>query len=195
MTPSAYTIDVKLSASEFQKIGRFACLWAGIEHSIGNCLRVILEMEPEQATVMVFPLNLDMRMARISELTRLNIMTSYQLALFAELKPLIKGMQYLRNTTLHGIVMNPNENDAFFHLRSKSRIMSKEELFSCEELINYATQVTQAFRISLGDTGNRGHTYALPDRPQIPSFLPADCRALPKEDTEVLRGQPKASPS
>jgi hypothetical protein len=190
MIKTPYHFEADLSDQDFQKLGQFACRWAHIEHTIGNCLRVMREMEP--ATVMVFPLSLDLRMTRISKLAKQRFLTGYQLALLAELKPLIKAMQYLRNTTLHGVVMSfeDDPDKTHFNLRSKDRNLNLRELFSCVDLINYTAHVTQAFRLSLGDKtyeGHQGHTYVLPHRPHIPEFLPKDCRKFPKDDTGLLR--------
>ena len=192
MIKTPYHFEANLSDQEFQKIGQFACRWALIEHTIGNCLRVMLAMGPEPATIMIFPLSLDLRMRRISELAKQRFLTGYQLALLAELRPLIKAMQYLRNTTLHGVAMNLGDDPdrTYFNLRSKGRNLTRGELFSCEDLINYTAHVTQAFRLSLGDKtyqDHERHTYELPRRPHIPEFLPPDCRKLPQDDTALLR--------
>jgi len=159
MIKTPYHFEANLSDQEFQKIGQFACRWALIEHTIGNCLRVMLEMGPEPATIMIFPLSLDLRMSRIRELAKQRFLTGYQLALLAELRPLIKAMQYLRNTTLHGVVMNLGDDpdQTSFNLRSKGRNLTRGELFSCEDLINYTAHVTQAFRLSLGDKTYQDH--------------------------------------
>jgi len=190
MIKTPYHFEAILSDQEFQKIGQFACRWAHIEHTIGNCLRVMLEMEMEPATAMIFPLTLDQRMERISKLAEQRFLTGYQFALLAELKPLIRAMQFLRTTALHGVVMSLGDDDnIYFHLRSKGRNINITDLFSCEDLINYAAHVTQAFRLSLGDKtyeGHEGHTYALPARPPVPDFLPAECRAF-QDDTGLLR--------
>ena len=147
MIKTPYHFEPNLSDQDFQKIGQFACRWAHIEHTIANCLRVMLGMEMEPATVMIFPLNLETRMTRISKLAGQRFLTGYQLALLAELKPLIKAMQYLRNTTLHGVVMSfeDDPDKTHFNLRSKDRNLNLRELFSCVDLINYTAHVTQAF--------------------------------------------------
>src|SRR5262247_766726 len=97
-----YHFEADLSDQEFQKIGQFACRWAHIENTIGNCLRVLLGMGPKHATIMIFPLSLDHRMTRISELLarQPTLLNDYQRSVLAELRPLIKAMQYLRNTAL-----------------------------------------------------------------------------------------------
>jgi hypothetical protein len=129
------------------------------------------------------PANTRYQNGRIEELARRPILTEYQRAVLAELKPLIKAMQFLRNTTLHGTVRSFGDDERiYFNLRSKNRSVNRTDLLSCGPVINYACHVTQAFRLSLGERGSREHTYALPDRPQIPEFLPPDCRALPPAD-------------
>jgi len=170
-----YEFEPNLTDAEFQKIGQFACRWAIIDNTLANCLRAILKMQPEDATIMIFPLSQDLRMHRIEAFTKRNMLSEDQIALFLELKPLIRAMQFLRTTALHGIVDREAKG---FSLRSKSRWLGKEELFQCEELINYTAHVTIAFSMSLGDKDWAAMTYTLPDRPPIPDFLPPDCRAF-----------------
>ena len=135
-----------------------------------------------------------MRMTKIDQLAKRPILNNYQRALLAELKPLVRAMQYLRNTTLHGVVMSFGDADkTYFQLRSKNRSVSRAELLSCEALINYAAHVTLAFRYSLGEKDYPSHTYALPHRPAVPDFLPPDCRAFPKEDKALREDPPKPS--
>ena len=186
MIPTPYRFEASFTPEDFQKLGQFATRWALIEHTIGNCLRRVLDMSPGHATTMIFPLSLDLRMQRIGDVMERYPLTPGQTRLYRELKPLVRAMQYLRTTALHGIVIGgESEDDApFFHLRSKNRNIAKAELFGCEDLINYAAHVTHAFRLSLGEKDDPlGHSYALPDRPSIPEFLPNDCRAFPKLDT------------
>ncbi|QHP69442.1 hypothetical protein EI171_20425 [Bradyrhizobium sp. LCT2] len=111
-------------------------------------------------------------------------MTPYQRALFGELRPLVLAIQYVRNTVLHGIVIDLfQDEEPFFHLRSKGRDLTIQELFGWEDLINYTAHVSQAFRFSLGEKDDvLGHSYALPARPSVPEFLPNDCRSFPKKD-------------
>ncbi len=102
-----------------------------------------------------------MRMTKIEQLAKRPILNNYQRALLAELKPLVRAMQDLRNTTLHGVVMSFGYADkTYFQLRSKNRIVSRAELLSCEAFINYAAHVTLAFRYSLGEKYYPSHTYS-----------------------------------
>lgn len=68
MITTPYQFEQKLSDQDFQKIGRFACRWSHIEHTVSNCLRRVLDMDPKPAQIMVFPLSLDAKMRAISDL-------------------------------------------------------------------------------------------------------------------------------
>jgi hypothetical protein len=199
MIPTPYRFEAGLSDDEFKKVGQFAFRWSHIDHTIGNCLRRILDMDPKQATILIFPLSLDLRMARIEQayklLSRLRPVSPESKALFDELKPLIKAMQFLRNSILHGIVVDlGGDEEPIIHLRSKDRTLTKAQLFSCEDLINYTAHVVIAFRLSLGEKDDdRGRSYALPDRPPIPDFLPAECRSFPQEDKVTRQSPPRSS--
>lgn len=67
MIKTPYSFEAELSDQEFQKIGQFACRWAVIEYQVGNCLRRLLDLTPKQATSLVFPMALDVRMQRIEK--------------------------------------------------------------------------------------------------------------------------------
>src|SRR4051812_17251314 len=87
LTP--YRFEESFSPEELQKFGQLALRWSHIEHTIANCLRVLLRFDPKQASVMIYPLSLDTRMSRISEHIKLIPLEADQRALFEELKPLI----------------------------------------------------------------------------------------------------------
>jgi hypothetical protein len=79
------------------------------------------------------------------------------------------AIQYVRNNVIHAFV---TEGDHEFRLHSKQRTLTKAEVFSVEELTNYTAHVTVALRYALGfEFDPEGHTYTLPDRPDIPEFL------------------------
>src|SRR4051794_11247706 len=102
MIETPYKFEANFSPEEFQKFGQFAVRWSHIEHTIANCLRVMLNFDPKQASVMIYPLSLDTRMSRMAERIKLIPLQPEQMVLFEELKPLIRAMQHLRTTTLHG---------------------------------------------------------------------------------------------
>src|SRR3954447_25093584 len=62
MIDTPYGFEQKLSKDEFEKLGRFACRWSHIEHTVSNCLRRLLDMDPKIAQIMVFPLTLNAKM-------------------------------------------------------------------------------------------------------------------------------------
>jgi hypothetical protein len=182
MIRTPYSFEANFSSEEFETFGKFAVRWSHIEHTIANCLRVLLRFDPKQASVMIYPLSLDTRMSRITEHIKLRPLEANQLTLFEELKPLIRAMQYLRNTVFHGTLVDLfSADEPFWHLRSKDRTITKSQFFACEDLVNYTAHITEAFRLSLGDKADdRGSNYALPGRPPIPDFLPDECRVFPK---------------
>jgi hypothetical protein len=196
MIPTPYNFEPNFTAEEFAKIGQFTLRWSHMDHTIGNCLRRLLEMSPTHATVFIFPLSLDNRMSHIERLTKLTPLDPLPGGLFAELKALVKAMQYIRNSAIHGIVISGVEDEPYFELRSRGRRITKSQLFGCEDLINYTAHVVQGFRWSLGEKespfseGWGAHTYALPHRPTVPDWLPDDAKAFPKEDKVLRQSQP-----
>ena len=121
MIPTPYRFEANFSPQEFQKLGQFASRWAHIEHTIGNCLRRVLNMSQEHAAIIIFPLSLELRMQRIGEAIKQSPLSPESTAFYEELRPLVKAMQYLRNTVLHGIVVGEEGEEQVFHLRSKDR--------------------------------------------------------------------------
>jgi hypothetical protein len=193
MIETPFRFEAKLTDQEFERLGRFLTRWSLIDHIIGNCLRRVLQMDPKPANVMVFPLSFDQRFQKIEKIAEIEPLNEKSAALLAELRPLVKAMQYVRNTTVHGIVIDMEDgSDPLFHLRSKRRQIGKSDLFACEDLINYAAHVVTAFRLSLGDKDNwpEGQPYALPDRPPLPDFLPPECRSFPPTDKLERASQP-----
>jgi hypothetical protein len=88
-----------------------------------------------------------------------------------ELRALMRGIQYVRNTVIHAIVEPAHDTEHNFRLHSKNRDLSKQQIFSVENLTNYAAHVVTALRFSLGFRDGSTFPYTLPDRPEIPEFL------------------------
>jgi len=178
-----YRFEADLTEDEFETIGRFACRWAVMEHQLGNCLRRLLDFSPEKATSLIFPMNAEKRMQWMSALVEDPPLSDSQVAMFDELQPLIRAMWMLRNNVLHGILIDLSvEEEAYFHLRSKNRKVLKSDLFGCEDVINYTAHLVRAFRFSLGEKEDpEGMSFALPPRPDIPTFLGIDLLKLPLE--------------
>jgi hypothetical protein len=121
---------------------------------------------------MVFPLNLEQRINRIKDILQITPVDPRAKACFDEFRVVMKGVQYVRNSVVHSIVIEDEAEGHVFHLRSKMRTLTKAEIFSAEELTNYAAHLAQAFRYGLGFKNSPEPVfYTLPDRPDIPLFL------------------------
>jgi hypothetical protein len=171
-----YRFEPDLSAEEFMKLGQLSLRWSHIEHVLGHCLKRMLRLTDDEAIIVVFPLSLEQRLARITQVAEINSLGDLALAPLNELKLIMPAIQYVRNNVIHAFV---TEGDHQFRLHSKQRVLTKAEIFSTEELTNYAAHVTLAFRWALGFKSDpSGHSYTLPDRPAIPEFLQSKFQAL-----------------
>jgi hypothetical protein len=96
-------------------------------------------------------------------------------ASFDELMLVMPGIQYVRNNVVHAIVsIGEIGDDHVFELRSKTRSLTKKQIFSAEELTNYAARAVVSLRYALGPKdGQPAELFPLPDRPEIPKFLQA----------------------
>jgi hypothetical protein len=171
MLDTPFRYEAELSPEDYQKIGQLSLKWSQTEHVIGNCLKVMLRLTDEEAIAMVFPLSLDMRLARIEALSEINPLNADARAAFDELKLVMKGIQYVRNSVAHAVVIEDTKEGHVFHLRSKDRTLTKAEIFSIEELTNYAAHAVLSLRYALGFKGVEGSRHTLPERPEIPPFL------------------------
>ncbi len=172
MIPVPFSIEPELTAEEFCRIGQLTLRWSHIDHIIGNSLKATLGLSDEQAIVMVFSLTTDARLDRLKNLFEITKPDDAAKAALNELLPSMKGIQYVRNNVIHGTVIDDTKEGHIFHLRSKDRTLTKAEIFSIEELTNYAGHCALALRYGLGLANVRpGHVYTLPGRPEIPDFL------------------------
>ena len=161
-----YRFEPDLSAEEFMKLGQLSIRWSHIEHVLGMCLKRLLRLSDDEAIIMVFPLSLDQRLRRMTELAESTPVDEVALGPLNELKLIMPAIQYVRNNVIHALV---TEGDHEFRLHSKQRTLTKAEVFSAEELTNYAAHVTLALRFALGfEFDSSEHSYTLPDRPVIP---------------------------
>jgi hypothetical protein len=181
MIASPYNFEPLISDQDLAKLGILALRWSHIEHVLANCLKTMLRLSDEEAVVVVFPLGLEQRINRIRELSQINPLIPHAQAAFEELRVVMKGIQYVRNSVVHSIVVADDEEGHVFHLRSKMRTLTKAQVFSIEEWTNYAAHLAQALRYALGFKNQpEPMLYTWPDRPTIPEFLPPDCRGFSK---------------
>jgi hypothetical protein len=131
----------------------------------------MLRLTDEEARIVVFPLGIEQRLTRMSELAKLGNITVRSQFLLDELRVLFRGIQYVRNNVIHAVVETAARGESNFYLHSKDRSLPKQQVFSIEEITNYAAHVVWALRLSLGFTDGSTLDYALPYRPDIPEFL------------------------
>jgi hypothetical protein len=170
MIPVPWSLEPELPSEDFHKIGQLAIRWSHIDQIIGNCLKVVLRLSDDEATVVVFPLNAETRLNRLCELNEVSPLSEDAQRILAELRPIMRGLQLVRNNVIHAFVRDDLRDGFTFHLRSKDRVLTREEVFSSEELTNYAGHLALALRFALG-LGGPPRSYTLPDRPAIPDFL------------------------
>jgi hypothetical protein len=80
------------------------------------------------------------------------------------------AVQALRNNVSHGVLINDTKDGLLFHLRSKDRVLTKNDILESEELTNYFGNLVKYFRLGLPDL-NGGLRITLPGRPAIPTAL------------------------
>lgn len=172
MIPTPFIFESKLTPADFQKIGELSLRWSHIDHTVGNCLRVMLRIAPQEAVPMIFGLSLEQRMHRIRDLKAINPMPAKAETAFTELDIVLKGLQAVRNNVIHAILYW-RDTDTAFHLRSKLRTFTKEQVFETEELTNYAAIAVLNLRYELGHKQHYPDEIPppLPGRPDIPEFL------------------------
>ena len=168
---SPFRYEEWLTPAEFQKLGELSLRWSHIDHIIGTCLMVMLRLSDEEAVIIVFPLSLESRLQKLKKLAELNPINEDAVAALEGLRSVMTHIQKIRNNVLHAILFDDPDRGQMFHLRSKSRSFTKEEIFSIEELTNYAAHAALALRFALEIKDARGERHPLPDMPAIPQFL------------------------
>lgn len=173
MIPSPWSFEPMISDQDLARLGILTLRWSHIEHVLANCLKVMLRLNDDEAVAIIFPMNLETRVNRISEVLEFNsTIHAHVRAAFTELKPIMKGLSLVRNNVVHAIVVEHDDEGHIFHLRSKRRTLTKQQIFSVEELTNYAAHLVQAMRFGLGFKNDPEPVYLTwPGRPEIPEFL------------------------
>src|SRR5258705_8322039 len=103
MIRSPYRFESKISDQDLAKLGILTLRWSHTEHVLANCLRIMLRLTQREARAIVFPLNLENRINRISEIAEITPLPPHASAAFEELKPIMKGIQFVRNNVIHSI--------------------------------------------------------------------------------------------
>jgi hypothetical protein len=80
----------------------------------------------------------------------------------------MRGLQVVRTNAVHGVLIGQED----FIVRSKQRMLTKEQIFEAEELTNYAAVLALTLRHELGEPdADYAPPEPLPARPSIPGFL------------------------
>jgi hypothetical protein len=176
MLEPPFKFDPSLSPEDFQKIGQLAIRWAHIEHIIGHCLRKILRLSHEEAAIAVFPLSFDQRIEKIKSLSELKPLRDEAEDALYELLAFRTAIQTVRTNVLHAWVDSTEDGDHSFFVRSKNRTLTKQQIFSAEEITNYVAHAALALRYGIGLNVDPALRHPLPDRPAVPAFLQAGLR-------------------
>ncbi len=171
MIETPFRYDPMLPSEDFTKLGQLMLRWSHTEHIIGNCLRVVLGLSLEQAAVVVFPLGADRRISHLTDLALIRPFNAEATAALSALKPTMKALQIVRSSIAHGVIADPDDANISFYLRSAGRTLTLQQIFSTEELTNYAAHAAVSLRYALGIKEGPDAWHALPDRPPIPEFL------------------------
>lgn len=183
MLGSPFHYDDWLTPEEFQKLGQLALRWSHIDHILGNCLNALLRFSDDEAVVMVFPLSTDARFQRIKEIAKLANLNAEAEAALDGLRSTLSYVQQVRNNVIHAILIDDPKDGQLFHLRSKGRTITKEQVFQVEELTNYVAHAALSLRYAIGMKGSPGERHPLPEKPEIPDFLQNPT------PSEIRRGQ------
>jgi hypothetical protein len=161
--------EYDLSEKELQKLGEMSLIWSHTGQMIGNALMTLLRLSGDEGRVMVFSLRMDQRLRRLYEIASLGSELSDGASVaIEELKAIMPAIQFVRNNTVHAVLVNDTSRELLFHLRSKDRVLTKKQIFAVEELTNYACHVALAAWWNLGTSSWQK---PLPERPSIPEFL------------------------
>jgi hypothetical protein len=171
MIESPFRFENHLTPEDFQRLGKLMLRWSHTEHIVAHCLRLLLHLSEDEANIIVFPLRLEQRLQRISKLIKLNPLPPAVEGVYREMNEAIRTLQPVRNLVAHVILLPDPTGKHALHLRSHGRTYTKEEIFECEELTNYAACAALRLRFELGDEDPHGEPDPLPERPPIPTFL------------------------
>lgn len=172
MLKTPFRFEPEFTSEEFQKIGQLSLRWATIEHVLANCLKVMLRLSDEEAVAIVFTQPLERKLQWMRALSELNPLNDDAAKAFEEILVISPIINSIRNNVIHAIVIEDGQGGHVFELRNKGRRLTKEEVFSTEELTNYLAYVVLYFRESLGGKNAYGGVLPpWPSRPEIPDFL------------------------
>ena len=187
MIGSPWQFEPEISDQDLAKVAILMVRWSHIEHYLANCLRVMLRLTEDEAVAMSWPLPVERRIAKIAEIAELTPIHPHAMKAFKELRPVMQGLITVRNNVVHAILLEDEIEGHVFHLRSKRKNLTKEQLFATEELTNYAAHLCQAMRFAIGFKNQpEPMIYEWPDRP-VDTGISEISHSIPPRTGEVRR--------
>jgi len=171
MLEPPFRFDSELSPKDFQKIGQLSIRWSHIEFIIGHCLRKLLRLSHEEAAIAVFPLSFDQRIEKIGAISKIRPLRPEAERAYRELVWVKPYIQLVRNNVLHAFVDIGEDGGHTFFNRATGRKLTKADIFSIEEITNYAAHAALSLRYAIGLNVDPTLRHPLPDRPALPAFL------------------------
>jgi hypothetical protein len=171
MLESPYRYEEWFSPDQFRKLGELVLKWSHLDHVIGNCLGALLKLSPEESAILVFPLSTQDRLDKLKKLAPLHKINADAQAALDALTDVSVYVQQVRNNVVHAVIIDDPKDGILFHLRSKQRWLTIEQVFSTEELTNYASHCAMSLRYALGPKAGPVERHPLPDKPAIPGFF------------------------
>ena len=127
MIAAPHNFAPPIEDQKLAKIGALALRWALIEYTLGNCLKGALRLDSPEATVMCFSLGVHERITRLSELN----LSKKAKAILADFRPIMQGVQWVRNNALHSAVTVDDLGIPTFYRRSIQSHTSLDEILRC----------------------------------------------------------------
>ena len=172
MIPSPFRYEANFKAEDYQTLGKLSLRWSHIDHVIANCLKRLLRLKEDEARLIVFQLSADAQFERILALEKLKpLRTKAAAQALSELCLVMKGLRQVRNNVAHAVLKDDGTAQQIFESRKTKRVFTKAQIFTTEELTNYAAHAALVLRDKLGEKDPAGAPGPLPARPQIPSWF------------------------
>lgn len=182
MLDTPFLFGPPITDVQYQTLGKLMVKWSTIDHVLANCLRAIMKQTEEEAVITIFPMSSAQRLDLIKKLRHIarpsggQPLNSDAQAAIDALCFILPKLRAVRNNVAHAIPMRDGENDAaiILHNRARGRDQSitLDEVFSTEEVTNYAAHAVVSLRYAIGLAGaDPQQRYPLPAQPALPPIL------------------------
>ena len=120
MIPTPFWFEGELTPADFEKLGQLSLRWSHIDHIIGNCLKILLRLNEEEAVAVVFPLATDRRISLLKELARGKPLSTEASHALREPWGIMPALQSIRTNVAHAVVYKSLGDDPLFHYDPKN---------------------------------------------------------------------------